>query len=82
MPTRIRSDGMSIAPVINQVVSTALAAIFLPIVSKYGYSTIFGDSPTDFVPVAANENRLVARGLETEWETSSGEICLPRMSLR
>ncbi|MBV8552135.1 MAG: MFS transporter [Acidobacteriaceae bacterium] len=41
MPTRIRSNGMSIALVINQVVSTTLAAIFLPIVSKYGYSTIF-----------------------------------------
>ena len=41
MPTRIRSNGMSIALVINQIVSTTLAAIFLPIVSKYGYSTIF-----------------------------------------
>jgi MFS transporter, SP family, solute carrier family 2 (myo-inositol transporter), member 13 len=41
MPTRIRSNGMSIALVINQVVSTTLAAIFLPIVSDYGYSTMF-----------------------------------------
>ncbi len=41
MPTRIRSNGMSIALVINQIVSTTLAAIFLPIVSSYGYSTIF-----------------------------------------
>ncbi|MDQ2842817.1 MAG: sugar porter family MFS transporter [Acidobacteriota bacterium] len=41
MPTRIRSNGMSIALVINQIVSTTLAAIFLPVVSKYGYSTIF-----------------------------------------
>lgn len=41
MPTRIRSNGMSIALVINQVVSTTLAAIFLPVVSKYGYSTMF-----------------------------------------
>jgi len=41
MPTRIRSNGMSIALVINQLVSTTLAAIFLPIVSNYGYSTIF-----------------------------------------
>jgi len=32
---------MSIALVINQIVSTALAAIFLPVVSNYGYSTIF-----------------------------------------
>lgn len=41
MPTRIRSNGMSIALVINQLVSTILAGIFLPIVSKYGYSTMF-----------------------------------------
>ena len=41
MPTRIRSNGMSIALFINQVVSTTLAAIFLPVVSNYGYSTIF-----------------------------------------
>jgi MFS family permease len=41
MPTRIRSNGMSIALVINQMVSTTLAAIFLPVVSNYGYSTIF-----------------------------------------
>jgi len=41
MPTRIRSNGMSIALVINQCVSTTLAAIFLPVVSKYGYSTMF-----------------------------------------
>jgi MFS family permease len=41
MPTRIRSNGMSIALVINQLVSTTLAAIFLPVVSKYGYSFIF-----------------------------------------
>ncbi len=41
MPTRIRSNGMSIALVINQIVSTTLAGVFLPVVSKYGYSTIF-----------------------------------------
>jgi SP family myo-inositol transporter-like MFS transporter 13 len=41
MPTRIRSNGMSIALVINQSVSTALAGIFLPFVSKYGYSSMF-----------------------------------------
>jgi SP family myo-inositol transporter-like MFS transporter 13 len=41
MPTRIRSNGMSIALVINQLVSTTIAAIFLPVVSKYGYSTMF-----------------------------------------
>jgi hypothetical protein len=41
MPTRIRSNGMSIALVLNQLVSTTLAAIFLPVVGKYGYSTMF-----------------------------------------
>lgn len=41
MPTRIRSNGMSVALVINQLVSTTLAGIFLPVVSKYGYSTMF-----------------------------------------
>jgi MFS family permease len=41
MPTRIRSNGMSIALVINQMVSTTLAAIFLPVVGKYGYSKMF-----------------------------------------
>src|SRR5208282_3541782 len=41
MPTRIRSNGMSIALVINQLVSTTLAAIFLPVVGKYGYSMMF-----------------------------------------
>ena len=41
MPTRIRSNGMSIALVLNQGVSTGIAAIFLPTVGKYGYSTMF-----------------------------------------
>ncbi len=41
MPTRIRSNGMSVALVLNQSVSTILAGIFLPVVSKYGYSTMF-----------------------------------------
>ena len=41
MPTRIRSNGMSVALVVNQLVSTTLAAIFLPVVGKYGYSSMF-----------------------------------------
>ena len=41
MPTRIRSNGMSIALLINQGVSTTIAAIFLPTVGKYGYATMF-----------------------------------------
>jgi len=41
MPTRIRSNGMSIALLINQAVSTTIAATFLPTVGKFGYSTMF-----------------------------------------
>lgn len=41
MPTRIRSNGMSIALLINQAVSTTIAAIFLPTVGKHGYGTMF-----------------------------------------
>ncbi|MGA2966676.1 MAG: MFS transporter [Terriglobales bacterium] len=41
MPTRIRSNGMSIALLINQAVSTGIAAIFLPMVGKHGYATMF-----------------------------------------
>ncbi|MCD2515753.1 sugar porter family MFS transporter [Massilia sp. G4R7] len=41
MPTRIRSNGMSIALLINQFVSTLIAAMFLPTVGFYGYSTVF-----------------------------------------
>jgi MFS transporter, SP family, solute carrier family 2 (myo-inositol transporter), member 13 len=41
MPTRIRSNGMSIALVLNQSVATIIAAIFLPTVGQHGYSTMF-----------------------------------------
>jgi len=41
MPTRIRSNGMSIALVLNQAVSTTIAAVFLPMVGKHGYATMF-----------------------------------------
>ncbi|CAH0161919.1 putative metabolite transport protein CsbC [Massilia sp. Bi118] len=41
MPTRIRSNGMSIALLVNQFVSTAFAALFLPIVGRHGYSAVF-----------------------------------------
>ncbi|OIR06419.1 major myo-inositol transporter IolT [mine drainage metagenome] len=41
MPTRIRSNGMSIALLVNQGVSTIIAAVFLPTVGRYGYSTMF-----------------------------------------
>lgn len=41
MPTRIRSNGMSIALLLNQGVATIIAAIFLPTVGKHGYSTMF-----------------------------------------
>jgi len=41
MPTRIRSNGMSVALLINQFVSTAIAAVFLPTVVQFGYATMF-----------------------------------------
>lgn len=41
MPMRIRSNGMSIALLINQAVSTTIAALFLPSVGKHGYATMF-----------------------------------------
>lgn len=41
MPTRIRSNGMSIALLINEAVATVLAAIFLPTVGRYGFTSMF-----------------------------------------
>jgi SP family myo-inositol transporter-like MFS transporter 13 len=41
MPTRIRSNGMSIALLMNQFASTVIAAIFLPTVGQHGYAAMF-----------------------------------------
>lgn len=41
MPTPIRSNGMSIALLLNQFVSTVIAAIFLPSVGQHGYPPMF-----------------------------------------
>jgi MFS transporter, SP family, solute carrier family 2 (myo-inositol transporter), member 13 len=41
MPTRIRSTGMGIALLVNQGVSTAIAAVFLPTVGNFGYAAMF-----------------------------------------
>ena len=41
MPTRIRSTGMGIALLLNQGISTLIAAVFLPIVGNYGYAAMF-----------------------------------------
>jgi MFS family permease len=41
MPTRIRSMGMGIALLLNQGVSTMMAAIFLPVAGNYGYYAMF-----------------------------------------
>ncbi len=41
MPTRIRSNGMSVALLINIAISTTIAAVFLPTVGQYGYSSMF-----------------------------------------
>jgi MFS family permease len=41
MPTRIRSLGMGIGLLVNQGISTAIAAMFLPVVKSHGYAAIF-----------------------------------------
>ena len=41
MPTRIRSNGMSFALLVNIAISTTIAAMFLPTVGQHGYSTMF-----------------------------------------
>lgn len=41
MPNRIRANGMAIALLINQGVSTTIAGTFLPWVGSSGYSTVF-----------------------------------------
>jgi len=41
MPTRIRSVGMGVALLLNQGVSTLIAAVFLPVVGRYGYYAMF-----------------------------------------
>ena len=41
MPTRIRSTGMGIALVLNQGVSTVIAAVFLPVVGNRGFYAMF-----------------------------------------
>jgi MFS transporter, SP family, solute carrier family 2 (myo-inositol transporter), member 13 len=41
MPTRIRSNGMSVALLLNQLVSATFLGIFLPFVAKHGYSSMF-----------------------------------------
>jgi len=41
MPNRIRANGMSIALLINQGVSTTIASTFLPWAEKFGYQSIF-----------------------------------------
>ncbi|MBQ7023827.1 MAG: MFS transporter [Akkermansia sp.] len=41
MPNRIRANGMAIALLINQLVSTTIAGTFLPWVGSSGYSSVF-----------------------------------------
>jgi SP family myo-inositol transporter-like MFS transporter 13 len=41
MPTRIRSLGMGIGLLVNQGISTAIAAMFLPVVKSHGYALMF-----------------------------------------
>ncbi|HEY0796644.1 MAG TPA: MFS transporter [Acidisarcina sp.] len=41
MPNRIRATGMGIALLLNQGVSTLIAAVFLPVVGNYGFAAMF-----------------------------------------
>lgn len=41
LPTRIRSVGMGMAMLVNQLVSTSSATLFLPVVGNFGYHTMF-----------------------------------------
>ncbi len=41
MPTRIRAMGMGIALLLNQGISTLIAAVFLPVVGNYGIFAMF-----------------------------------------
>jgi MFS family permease len=41
MPTRIRAMGMGIALLLNQGISTLIAAVFLPVVGYHGYYAMF-----------------------------------------
>lgn len=41
MPTRIRSLGMGFGLLINQGISTAIAALFLPVTTHWGYAAMF-----------------------------------------
>ncbi|HVW21394.1 MAG TPA: sugar porter family MFS transporter [Opitutaceae bacterium] len=41
MPTRIRSLGMGVGLLLNQGISAGLAAVFLPVVGRWGYGPIF-----------------------------------------
>lgn len=41
MPARIRANGMAIALLINQGVSTTIASVFYPWVGKVGYAAVF-----------------------------------------
>ena len=41
LPTRIRSVGMGVAMLVNQLVSTSSATLFLPVVGNFGYHTMF-----------------------------------------
>jgi MFS transporter, SP family, solute carrier family 2 (myo-inositol transporter), member 13 len=41
MPTRIRSNGMSVALLINEAIASFIAAVFLPTVGRFGYGMMF-----------------------------------------
>lgn len=68
MPSRIRSNGMAIALLINQLVSTVIAGVFLPWVGSCGYSGVFftlgGITVLYFITVAFFLPETKGRSLE------------------
>ena len=68
MPARIRSNGMAIALLINQLVSTVIAGSFLPWVGSCGYSGVFftlgGITVLYFITVAFFLPETKGRSLE------------------
>jgi MFS family permease len=78
MPTRIRSNGMSIAMLLNQIAATVIAAIFLPTVGRYGYSSMFfafaGFTVIYFVTAAFFLPETKGKTLEEIEEYFSGHV--------
>ncbi len=83
MPTRIRANGMAIALLINQGVSTTIAGTFLPWVGALGYSSVFftlaGFTVIYFITAAFFLPETKGRTLEEiEQYFTTGKMPVPR----